>query len=191
MRILVGYATAHGSTRTVAERIAGVLARHGHAPDVESLDEAGPPVGYDAAVLGSAVHNGRWLPTGSDFIRRHGTLLASHPVWLYSVGSQGERSGAFGAAAAQRIRVAREQQRSGELRQLRNAVHPRDHHDFAGVVTAEHLPLAGRLAVRAMGGHFGDHRDWTEIDDWAESVARALTSGGGGGSGGEEHPSLG
>ena len=50
----------------------------------------------------------------------------------------------------------------------------RGHHSFAGVIAPEHLPRRGRAVFRAMGGHFGDHRDWSAVDAWADSIARQL-----------------
>ncbi|MFC5889946.1 MULTISPECIES: flavodoxin domain-containing protein [Kitasatospora] len=78
MRVLVGYAGEHGSTRGIAERIAAGLRRHGHHVVVMSLVPLGPSLvledteleDLDAAVLGSAVHDGRWLPAAVEFARR-------------------------------------------------------------------------------------------------------------------------
>lgn len=86
MTVLVAYASAHGSTRTVAERVAARLGRHGLDVELAALD-AVPDVGpYRAVVLGSAVHNGAWLPEAVDCVRRQRASLFARPVWMFSVG---------------------------------------------------------------------------------------------------------
>jgi menaquinone-dependent protoporphyrinogen oxidase len=54
MRILVAYATGHGSTRGVAERIA---ARLGEAAELRAADQVDDVEAYDAVVFGSPVYN--------------------------------------------------------------------------------------------------------------------------------------
>jgi menaquinone-dependent protoporphyrinogen oxidase len=58
---------------------------------------------------------------------------------------------------------------------FRDAVRPRDHRLFSGVVHRDDLPLAGRLVFRAMGCHYGDYRDWVQIDPWSDDLATQLT----------------
>jgi hypothetical protein len=38
-------------------------------------------------------------------------------------------------------------------------------------------PFFSRLFFHAFGGRFGDNRDWTASDAWAESIALALRTG--------------
>ena len=37
-------------------------------------------------VLGSAIHNGAWLPEATEVVRANAEVLAAKPVWLFSVG---------------------------------------------------------------------------------------------------------
>ncbi|MBP0450599.1 flavodoxin domain-containing protein [Kitasatospora sp. RG8] len=185
MRILVGYASEHGSTRGIAERIAAGLSRHGHHVVVASLVPLGPSRGpeateledLDAAVLGSAVHDGRWLSAALEFTRRNADALAGLPVWLFSVSLLGERGSAFHPFVAKRLRALRAAHRSPQPDGLRSDADLQDHHDFSGAVESEHWPFPGRVAFRLMGGRYGDHRDWADIDRWTESIARRLASG--------------
>ncbi|URN11515.1 flavodoxin domain-containing protein [Streptomyces radiopugnans] len=77
MTVLVGYASAHGSTREIAERIAARLAERGVEAETASLDAVGDAGGYDAYVLGSAVHGMAWLPEATGFVHTHRELLVS------------------------------------------------------------------------------------------------------------------
>ena len=69
MTVLVGYASAHGSTREIAERIGARLTELGCTADVVSLDSGVGPEAYSAVVLGSAVHSRRWLPAAEEYVR--------------------------------------------------------------------------------------------------------------------------
>uniref|UniRef100_A0AAU2UXM9 Uncharacterized protein n=1 Tax=Streptomyces sp. NBC_00003 TaxID=2903608 RepID=A0AAU2UXM9_9ACTN len=55
-------------------------------------------------------------------------------------------------------------------------IHPVEHRLFRGVLSAEHLSPARRMVFRTLGGHYGDHRDWKEIDRWAEDIAHRLNT---------------
>jgi menaquinone-dependent protoporphyrinogen oxidase len=172
MRVLVGYASAHGSTRGVAERVATMLVASGVEAEVHSMDEPVDVAAFDAAVLGSAVHDGRWLPEGADFVARNAGALATRPVWLFSVGTLGDHSSALGPRATRKFQAMysgpKDLPRFGEL------IHHREHRGFAGVMSTHDWPWRGRMFFRLMGGTYGDHRPWPEIDAWAESIAHEL-----------------
>src|SRR5690606_28803174 len=86
MDVLVGYATAHGSTRTIAERMAAVLSRAGLTAEARPLEEVEDADAYRVFVLGSAVHGQSWLPPAREFVRDNLDVLGSRPVWIFSVG---------------------------------------------------------------------------------------------------------
>ena len=172
MVVLVGYASASGSTRGVAERIAARITEHGCAVDCRPVDQVKDPTAYAAFVLGSAVHSGAWLPSAADFLRRNVDTLIGRAVWLFRVSSVGEQSSAFAPAVARRMRAMRKEPKG--VAEARTAVMPRDHHDFAGVVQPRDWGLAGRVFMTAMMGRYGDHRNWAEIDAWARDIARQL-----------------
>jgi menaquinone-dependent protoporphyrinogen oxidase len=63
-----------------------------------------------------------------------------------------------------------------DLPDFQETIHPQNHHGFVGAVELDHYPLIGRLICRALGGRYGDHRNWNEIDRWASSIARELVT---------------
>jgi menaquinone-dependent protoporphyrinogen oxidase len=165
MFALVGYATRHGSTREIAERIATTLVERGATVELRTLDQVGDVRPYDAVVIGSAVYSGRWLAEATAFVRRQLPALTQRPVWVFSVGRLSGQGGLL-------RRFTRPDGR--ELAQLRARLHPRDHRLFGGAVPRECLSLLQRTAFRAAGGRYGDFRDWDEVDAWADEIARKL-----------------
>jgi len=60
------------------------------------------------------------------------------------------------------------------LAELLRDVTPVEHRLFTGVITPSTFGKFGALLFRAMGGRFGDFRDWAEIERWSASIADAL-----------------
>ena len=172
MRVLVAYATDHGSTRGVSERIADRLRQHGVDVGAHAVADVLEVSGYGAVVLGSAIHGGRWLPSARQFADRNAAPLRERPVWLFSVSTLGDEESMFRPRVADRLRAWRKE--SPELAELRRLLHPREHRNFAGAVARSHWPAAGRAFFRAIGGRYGDHRNWPAIDAWADRIAAQL-----------------
>lgn len=174
MDVLVGYASEHGSTRGIAQRLAARLGRYGLRAEACPLGPATDPGRYRACVLGSAIHSGDWLAPAGEFLRHHVSILASRPVWLFSVCTVGERTSAFPPPVAARLRQVL--RLPAAVAAVAAAVRPRGHHRFAGVVVPEDWGLTGRVFMTGLGGSYGDHRDWDEIDAWADSIAADLVA---------------
>jgi menaquinone-dependent protoporphyrinogen oxidase len=174
MRLLVGYATAHGSTKEIAERIAERLAAAGHDVDARAMADVEDADAYGACILGSAIHGGEWLPEGASFVRAHFATLTHRPVWLFSVSTVGETSSGLGRIPTWLARKA--QRESRQVAGFREAIHAHGHRSFAGVVERANWGGFGNLFMRLMGGRFGDLRDWDDIDRWAAGIAAALAA---------------
>jgi menaquinone-dependent protoporphyrinogen oxidase len=165
--VLVAYASSHGSTKGVAERIAATLARRGHRVELRSADAVARVDAYDAVVFGSAVYDQSWLPEGERFARGNAEALAGRPVWLFSVGTFGDRKRMIGRLMTREPRG---------IRELQRAIRPRDYRVFAGVIHRHQWPFLSRLFFHALGGRLGDNRDWNAIDAWANGIADALAA---------------
>lgn len=174
MVVLVAYRTARGSTRGIAQRIAARLTRHGMDVDVRPMDEVAGLGGYDAVVLGSAVHGQRWLPDAARFVTENAASLTGRPVWLFSVSTVGDDESMYPPAVANRFRAMRGE--SAELRGFRSAVRPEGHRNFAGVVRPGDWSAFGRAFFRASRGRYGDARNWPAIDAWADAIAAKLAA---------------
>lgn len=170
MRVLVAYASVHGSTESIAERIAGVLADRGVAVTTSPMARAGDAGRYEAFVLGSAIHNRAWLPEATGFVARSRDVLVRRPVWLFSVGMPAALRGPWRSFAGKEAAAVL----AGPLAGLG----ARDHVLFSGVIAPEHITRTGRLLFKAMGCRYGDYRDWALVDAYAAGVANALRSPG-------------
>lgn len=89
--VLIGYASRFGSTRDIANRIAGAVCTDGNIVDVRSVDEISDFEPYDAVVFGSGVYDGSWTAEATELMRTDAAVLARKPVWLFSVGWFGDR----------------------------------------------------------------------------------------------------
>ena len=173
MSILVAYASRHGATGQIAERIAENLREAGKDAEARPVQEAADLDGYEGFVLGSAAYMGHWMKDAATFVRKNQDLLARRPVWLFSSGPLGtETTDAEGVD----LHTAAEPE---ELPELQEAIHPRGHRIFSGVLDPDRLSFTERSlrklpAARATLPE-GDFRDWDEIQDWAYDIALELT----------------
>jgi menaquinone-dependent protoporphyrinogen oxidase len=175
MRVLVVYATRHGATAGIAERIASALGRRGIEVGLRAAHDRPEVADWDAVVVGSAAYTFHWLKDATEFVRRNRSELVSRPVWLFSSGPIGtDTTDAKG-------RDVREAAEPREFAEFRDAVHPRGEAVFFGAYDPEAKPIgfmervtrlmpAARNALPA-----GDFRDWAAIDAWAGTIADELS----------------
>jgi menaquinone-dependent protoporphyrinogen oxidase len=161
MTVLVAYASKHGSTQGIAERIAEKLRQMGKEAEARPLDEVSDPGSYEAFVIGSAVYYRSWLKEATEWVHRNQATLAGHPVWLFSVGPLGTE-------------VKDTEPQPKEMAEFQQAIHPRDQRIFFGALDHSHLSFAERVMVKAVRAPEGDFRDWQVIEAWAASIARNL-----------------
>ena len=165
MTTLVAYASRHGATQGIAERIATRLSDVGIDTALRHVNDADGISSYRAIVLGAPVYDGHWPPEANAYVDQHHRALATRPLWLYSVGSFGDTAPLLGA-------IVRKEPR--DIAAIRARLSPRDYRVFRGVVEKHQWPLPSRLLYHAFGGRFGDYRQWPVIDAWADHIAQVL-----------------
>ncbi|MDO8145175.1 flavodoxin domain-containing protein [Isoptericola sp. 178] len=171
MNVLVAYATRHGATAGIAERIAATLRDHGVDADAVPVEEVSTVEEYDAVVLGGAAYMAHWLKDADRFAKRHESALKQRPVWLFSSGPLGTDE------VDEKGRDVREAARPREFAELSELLQPRGEEVFFGAYDPEEKPigLAERF-TRKMPLPAGDFRDWERIDAWARQIARDVAS---------------
>jgi menaquinone-dependent protoporphyrinogen oxidase len=176
MVVLVAYATRHGATAGIAERLAASLCDNAVAAVPMPVNEVRDVRAHDAVVLGGAAYMFHWLKDATSFARRNRVALRERPVWLFSSGPLGtdlvDKDG----------RDVMEVCRPKEFDELTPLLRARGERVFFGAydpgappeTISEHmfalLPHA-RAALPA-----GDFRDWSAIDAWAVEIAAALAT---------------
>lgn len=184
MKLQIVYATRHGGSAGIAERIAEVVRSEG--ADVVVADAAGrpDPTGFDGFVVGSGVYMGSWLKEGTEFLERNQSTLAARPVWLFSSGPlPGSSMATEGVDRLTDALGPEEGPGSGgrkKISALSTAIHPRDHRVFLGAFDPKDPPksMPERL-VRMMPAAkrvlpAGDFREWDAIEAWAREIAAEL-----------------
>ncbi|NMM89582.1 hypothetical protein B2J88_35475 [Rhodococcus sp. SRB_17] len=174
-RILIGYASAKGSTEGVARMIGEHCAAAGIETKIVSTEEDLGFEQFDALILGSAVHNMDWLPSAHKVVERLGSSGRVPPVWAFSVSTWGATSTLLARRLTRRIRRTTTEPKTVTL--LRTTADLRDHRQFAGVLKHGDWPLFGRIVFALMGGRYGDARDWSDIEMWADTIVGQLRSG--------------
>lgn len=184
-KALVVYASRHGSTRGIAERIGDVLRADGLEAEVHSADRARDVGSADAFVIGSGVYIGSWLKEATQFIEDNEATLASRPVWLFSSGPLPDPKGAPEEDPLTRALGPEEGPGSGghrKIAELSAAIHPREHRVFMGAYDPSDPPRSmSERFVRMMPMSkdilpSGDYRDWPAIEAWAHEIASEISA---------------
>ncbi len=174
MKVLVAFASRRGATEGIAARIAETLEREGLEVTFKHVDDVGLIDSYEAFVVGSSAYMGHWEKSAQSFIRRYADVLSTKPLWLFSSGPVGtDRVDAKGND----VMKAAEPKEFAEFEPL---VRPRGEQVFFGAYDPDSpkTTFAERLVTRmpaireAMPA--GDFREWSEIEKWAQGVAREL-----------------
>lgn len=162
MKVLVTAASTQGSNDPVADKIYTTLQRNGidarylHPQDVQMVG------GFDAVVIGSAIHNGRWLDPAIRLVERHASELRERKVWLFSSGSLDEAA----AARPHSLDLTRLKARTGAV----------EHRVFRGGMGGEFLAFAEAAAVAPLVKPLDAAYDYdtNQIHRWAAGIARTL-----------------
>src|SRR5579875_700670 len=128
MKVLVAFASKHGSTKGIAEFIGEEIREKGLQVDVLQVDQLKNIEHYDAFIIGSAVYMHHWMKEAIKFVSRNKSILSTRPVWLFSSGPVGkEKKDAKGRDLLDPLVSG-----PSEIEDLKKEIKPIDHHIFFG-----------------------------------------------------------
>jgi menaquinone-dependent protoporphyrinogen oxidase len=170
MKILIAYASIHGSTAEVAQFLGRVLRVYNAEVTVLSAGQVTTVDPYDAFVLGTAIEDGMWLHEMFEFLDRFQAKVAKKPNYFW-------------------LNCIRVLEPDGYEHALKYYVHEptiaalaaRDVAVFAGKLKLESINWDERwlLSLRYDGterpAFFNkDFRNWEVIAAWGNKIAREL-----------------
>lgn len=165
-KILVTYASKHGATAEIAEKIGEVLCQAGVQADVVSVDQVRDVNAYRAVILGSALYIDKWLKGAETFLKANEKSLSDRPVWIFSSGPTNK---------GDPVELVRGQRLPRALQPVVDRIRPRDIAVFHGYNNLEKMNFIERFAIKSIVKKpFGDFRDWDMIIIWANQIACAL-----------------
>lgn len=180
-RVLVLYASTHGHTAKIAERIGTTLDACGAVAHVRDIHEYGAHADlrkYDAAIVGASVHAGHHQSEVLDWVRHHHTRLSSMPSAFFSV-SLTAADDADEARSAVQEAIDDVLDATGWT--------PRETIAFAGALQFEEYNLPTRVIMRLVARRIEhqtgtpvdvhqdtDYTDWAAVDRFAEAFAASL-----------------
>jgi menaquinone-dependent protoporphyrinogen oxidase len=164
-RILVAYASKHGATAEIAEKISQVIRRPELKTDVLSVENVPTLAVYQAVIVGSAVYAGQWRKEAVDFLTKNEAMLTGMPTWFFSSGPTGEGD-PDQLVKGWRIPEA--------LQETVERIHPHDIAVFHGDIDTSELSFGEKLIVKGVRAPVGDFRDWKAITNWATGIAETL-----------------
>jgi menaquinone-dependent protoporphyrinogen oxidase len=167
--ILVAYATRGGSTREVADAVAGTLRTQGLRVEVRPVESVESILPYSAVVLGAPIYYGHWHKDMLRFLTQHTVALITRPVAIFALGpvqpdaeEMKSAKTVIDKALAQFLWLTPV---AGEV--------------FVGKYDPSTMNPFERLLLKLPGSPLRkisatDQRDWAAIRTWAESLASVL-----------------
>lgn len=163
MKILIAYASAKGSTKSIAERIqVRISAANIGDVTIQPIDKNISLDDFDVVIIGSCIHVQSWLSPASNFVKSKAAYLHQHPkpVWAFSVGMP--------------IKAGEKSEEKMMEKWLKKSIEIRGHKLFRGMWQQSDIPWGLGWLFRCFGGTFEDRRDWDAIDLWADGIVQDL-----------------
>ncbi len=164
-KVLVTYASKHGATAEIAEKIGEVLRENGLDVDVKTVKTVKSAAGYGAVVLGSASYYGRWRGDAVKFLKANATQLAGMPTWLFMSGPTGK---------GDPRELLKGVLYPASLQPVIDTIKPREVTAFHGDSSSDRFGGWERWILRRVGADAADFRDWDMITAWANKIAADL-----------------
>lgn len=171
MKVLVAYASGHGSTAEVAQFIGDRLRGYDFDVTVSAVDAVQSAAGYDAYVVGSPIYGGMWRTEYSQFLERFAAELSSKPLYLWMMcirilepdGLEHVQQEYVYQPTVEKLGVREVQFFAGKL-------------NMETIDWNERWTLAARYDGESLPGtRNNDYRNWNAIRDWTVKLRDELT----------------
>jgi len=167
-KIMVAYATTHGSTAEIADAIAQVLREKGLETYVSSIRLVRNLDGYSGVVLGAPLYMFRWAGDAFKFLRGHQKAIQSGiPVAVFAGGPFGETK----PEVWHEVRANLDKEITKEA-----WFKPASVLIVGGKFDPTGLRFPYNLIPAMKQQPASDLRDWDEIRDWANSLAEQFSA---------------
>lgn len=170
MKLLVAYATKHGSTAEVAEFIGQIFREHYVETTVMRVEDVHSVDGYGAFVLGSPVYASLWLSEMSQFLERFEGGLSQKPVYYWMNCIRVLEAGGREHALAEYV-----------YQPTMKKIGVRDIAVFGGKLNIGEIDWNERWTLvvhyegdALPGSRNDDYRDWNAIREWATQIRSQL-----------------
>lgn len=170
MKILVAYASKHGSTAEIARFIGDILEEYDAEVIISDVETVESVDGYDAFVIGSPIYGGLWLTAFSQFLEKFKSQLAAKPVYMWIACIRVLESNGRKLALDEYV-----------YQPTLNQIGVKEVEVFAGKLNLaeidwdERWTLSARYKGEALpGSRNDDYRDWNAIRAWATHIRSEL-----------------
>ncbi len=157
-RILVAYATKHGSTAEIAQAIRKELLAAGHIIDVMEMGTVASLEGYNAVIIGGPMYLGKMVGAGK-FVGRLADELKKLPVAAFIVGISPVSKDPTSMEYTEKA-----------LHAALSPLQPVVEAMFAGRLDPAGLSWLENWMTKKAKSPVGDFRDWTAIAAWAREL---------------------
>lgn len=164
-RVLVAYASKHGTTAEIAGKISETLQKSGLQVDVLPVKKVRDLLPYKAVVLGSAVYIAMWRKEMTKFLQENESLFSKRPLWLFSSGPMGE---------GDPVELLQGWRFPEAQRPLIERIKPRGIAVFHGAIDLKKMTILEKWVLKRVKAPTGDFRDWEAITKWAAGIAGEL-----------------
>ena len=162
-RILIAYATQHGSTAEIAQAVGKELTASGFDVEIAEIKNITSLSGYNGIVIGAPLYMGGLMKDVSQFIGRFALELARLPVASFAVGLTPVSKAAGNVDHAMEC-----------LHTSLSPIKPVGTILFAGKLDPAGLGFIQRKMMELGKVPAGDFRDWDLIAAWARELPEKM-----------------
>ena len=149
-RVLVAYASKHGATAEIAEKIEQTLRQAGLQADGLPVNRVSDLKPYQAVVMGSAVYMGQWRKEVVNFLKTNEKLLTERPVWLFASGPMGK---------GDPVQLTKGWRFPKSIRPIIDRIRTRDIALFHGMLDMKKMNFFEKWVIKNVKAPVGDFRD--------------------------------